>query len=862
MYQNNLNTNMGFGQQSNTGFGASSNFNLNTGFTNVGTPMPQAAPTLQQIQQAMGQQILALVNGSAGNQIDLIAAANRALMHNGGQNQLFNSAVSMGSVYADYVIRNHHQNPQQTIANTANVIHGAIVAGEKATYQHLLHMYDPGFLQNLDAFSREYEKIANTVRQINATQQQQQNGMISPQSNYQTVNSALGGVQQGGQHAPGVVLLRDDTQMQQSARVITAFDASPSIPGMPPVGTIPTRQIRRPDGSVTDLYSAAEEVHGQTHVAPQQNFQNHNSLNSGVANSYQTDNGQTILRETTGQPESVWDMQQRQIHQRTTGVISQEQDNGEEVAITFNQPTYIQTPEPQNEADKFFNDVFGGSTGIMPTGGWKGMGGDYTPPDPEALAAAGITRCGAASSDLHTSPLDEVEDAFIAEHYPEMAGHQSIASMDAYAQQVNDRAEMYPATHHLSLMELSGNKSQMPQTNVGTSNMANNPAMVEDYASMDSERKAEILANKLNRHIAPVYIAGRSRTVVLKSLGGGKITVEAKANMDYNIHETELLAPAKTALTGKLGNHADADTVLTLALETANEQHYRKVLEEKATNKEDLTDLLVSGPMIVMDNLVAVDSANKYAASAQRALLERLGDRMSEVSMDAAINFNAFDQNQYVLSGDCLALALSITRARTATTIAERAEDFFNDGNLPTREQHRLHALMTAEVNRLLQVTFHPDYRIDSFINDLDDLSTLLHENAEENVRDSVFAIYSQAAKTVFSVYTLASLKKRLADAEEVTGLSSEYEGGLFAEVTNVTLLPFNYADYPLAFEGNIGRITKENLPKLYEVMASIISKRTAEGIYKYSLITEDAKTIEFFKPVLDTDEAFYIVRN
>lgn len=574
---------------------------------------------------------------------------------------------------------------------------------------------------------------------------------------------------------------------------------------------------------------------------------------------------------------------QQTMHGGTGTIYQTEEGVMEEIPVTFKHPGYTQpATQPQKSAiDQAYEEVFGPSEHDASTipdfnypktqpASWSTWGLDKEL-DREELARAGIVSHGPASSGLDTSPLVEMEDSHIAQHYNDAAiQNGSIKAMDEFAKA--DHNQIYPGIASMSLMDITNLGNHEPAKIPTEQPQALHPEQValfggsildnaEPFQSMVPERKRTLLGTKEHRGIAPVYIAGRQRVVVIKSLGGGKITVEGNAKMNYDIHETELLGSQTTALTGKAGDINIAQSVLTRALETAPESHYRKLLEDKIAEGADLTDLLVDGPMLEMSGLVNTSEIDSYAPAAQAALYERLGDRISEVSLDASINFNAFTPNRYVLSDDSLTAALAITRAKTATTIAARAMDFFDESTLPAREIHRLHKITTDEVNRLLKVTFHPDYEIESFTGDVDDISTLLHENGEENVRDKLAAIYAQAVKTTLSVHTLATLKKRLADAEVETGLVEGEESGIFAKLVNVTLMPFNYADYPLAFEGAIGRLTKDGLPKLYEVLDGVLKSRTNEGVHKFVILTEDHQIIEFFKPVVEDDQAIYISR-
>lgn len=622
-------------------------------------------------------------------------------------------------------------------------------------------------------------------------------------------------------------------------------------------------------------------------------------------------------------PTAAWGQQHRELEeidnaiigcQSKTSVMMQE-DGEEEIPITFKRPAYNTTSLEQrreavvneinkkNAADLSFEEAFGVAdygqgcpentwthSNEQPAA-WGRWGIDQelakeeeerqqhkpeqTVPaqlDREALAKRGIISRGQASSGLFDEPFADTADSHVEEIYNDAAIQTgSIKAMNDFAAQ--DHAAMYPSTHNLSLMEMvelgksQGLAPTEPKTippqpaPVAEEPVSTSPFTEEEmieFANCVKRIKDQALKTPEHRGIAPVYLAGRQRVMLIKSLGGGKIIVEGAQDVNYAIHETELLDTTST--NGPAGNPVKSAAALTRAMATQTENQFRKLVEEKSKEEEDLTSLLVDGPLLEMSGLILSTNTDDHAASAQAALYARIGEKASEISLDAAINFNAFAPSKYIFSEDALTIAQAITRAKTAHTVVARIQDLAESECLPVREISRLNREMTKEVNRLVQTTFHPDYRVDSYALDLDDLATILHENKEEDVRERLATIYVTAAKTVFTVYTHQSLKKRLQDVEVHTGLDAEDEVGIFGKITNVTLVPFSYADYPVAFDGAIGRMTKENLPKLYEVLNGVLTKRSAEGVGKFILLTEDHLIIEFFKSAVE-DEAIYIAR-
>lgn len=598
--------------------------------------------------------------------------------------------------------------------------------------------------------------------------------------------------------------------------------------------------------------------------------------------------------------------------QSKTSVMMQE-DGEEEIPITFKRPAYntssleqrrdavIDEIHQKNAADLEFEDAFGATNFDLgcPENTWShsneqpkawtrwGIDNELNAEeeerqrkaqeqavpaqlDREALAKRGIISRGQASSGLFDDPFAETGDSHVEEIYNDAAiQNGSIKAMDEFA--AKDHAAMYPSTHNLSLMdmvELGKEQGLVPTEpksipiqaapeEVGANSPFTNPERVA-FASCVKRIKDQALRTPEHRGIAPVYLAGQQRVMLIKSIGGGKIIVEGAQDVNYAIHETELLDSASP--NGPAANLVKSNAALTRALATTNEAQFRKLVEEASKKEEDLTSLLADGPLLEMSGLILSASTDDYAANAQATLYSRIGEKASEISLDASINFNAFAPSKYIFNDDSLTIAQAITRAKTAHTVVARIQDLAESECLPVREINRLNREMTKEVNRLVQTAFHPDYRVDSYALDLDDLATILHENNEEDVRERLAAIYVAAAKSVFTIYTHQQLKKRLPNVEEETGLTEDEEVGIFGKITNVTLIPFSYADYPVAFEGAIGRLTKENLPKLYEVLNGVLTKRSGEGVNKFILLTEDHLIIEFFKSAVE-DEAIYLAR-
>lgn len=903
-----------FGNNANTGFGMNPPPN----------PTRQAVrPPSTQTMNDLRSAIWANIGQTASLRVGVVDAVNNRLTQENGNSKLMQGLVLVGAIFIENCMLPRGVPYQQAVSDVAAYTHAAQLTRELRMYPYQMQQH-PHLMEQLEALTKQYDVIAYEVGRLTGTVTTpvpQQNVYQGPKD-FQGTDAALNarGVQPQQIHQreiapdndvaysmfdnfpklPGMENLRVGTVPYRTMR-------------MPDGTTMELGKARRMMQAERERKEREEQQANQTPAQtpttqpeaqlPKSAYPNATddwdisklSVPDHLAHQHRM--GSTKPKANSS-PMPIWSNTSKLPHELTTAEItrggaagytqiSQSNEEGtEEIPITFKLPKYREPA--RNAVDDLFDEAFGapnldnppqwGMVEEKPANNWhrwgldklneeEGISNESTPKlDREALARKGIVSVGQASPGFDESPLADIEDTHTAQFYNDDAvksGKVEVMESKAAA-----AARMFPGTEGLSLMDMV--KLGNPQSPVAaqptpvdvpvTSHNVMADEEREELATMDIERKQRVLNTKEHRGIAPVYIAGRQRPVLIKSLGGGRIALEGN-NVNYEIHETELLGPQTVPMTGRSGDIGLAQSILTNALTSVPESHYRKILDDKANEATDVTDLLVDGPMLEMSGFIKSEGVERHANEAIAVLHQRLGERASEVDLDASINFNAFTPGNIVLSEEGYNAAIMIARAKTAATIVARAQEFFDLTLLPKREANRLHKAMTEEVNRLLQITFHPDYSITSFIVDLEDLSTLLHENEEEDVRDRLAAIYSQAAKTVFSVYTHASLKKRLDDVEESTGLTEDSEVGIFAEVTNVTLLPFCYADYPLAFEGAIGRVTKDNLPKLYEVLEGVLTTRMAEGVNKFIVLTEDHQIIEFFKPVVESDKSIYIAR-
>lgn len=388
------------------------------------------------------------------------------------------------------------------------------------------------------------------------------------------------------------------------------------------------------------------------------------------------------------------------------------------------------------------------------------------------------------------------------------------------------------------------------------------PEFIVDYHDLTPSERRKARGSMAGVRTCPVYLARKQRLVALKVKPNHIIQVESK-EMEYKLHETELLASELDPFTGQPGDVAYAETVLDNALVPEDEEYYRNLIKEKLEKDEDVSQVLIDAPMVTVAGYVYNAHGNDYAAPVVTTLASRIGPE--SLHLDAAIvNYNRFTSSPYIFSGESLSTLGYITRAKTAHSIINHINTLFDAGILPSRNEAELRREITKFVNKYLRIVFHPELEMSHALNDYKELIDYLTNDPSapqvKNFSAIVDKIYVAMANTFFKPYKYSQLQPLLEDGIEHVSITDDDSDACLAVVENITLVPFNYADYPLAFNGPVGHISRENLPKLYDVLANILESRSNDGVDKFLLVTQDNLAIEFYKSVAE-NELIYITR-
>lgn len=395
--------------------------------------------------------------------------------------------------------------------------------------------------------------------------------------------------------------------------------------------------------------------------------------------------------------------------------------------------------------------------------------------------------------------------------------------------------------------------------------------------------REEILKNSPKGYkVIPAYVSGHRENVVL-SLGKNKHLVQKVIDpMLYKDHETEhsideCYKRPMNPITGETeGNPFDAEKLLEAATSAKPVDQLVEELEAKLAdiNEDDIEqaagEVLEDSAAISVGGVQLVQNPEDYTAVAVAVLQERLADaNLSALGMDIGrfvTQYTRFRHNSFhILDGDKANLQ-SVLRAKNATSIAAKLMMFIEQlSYMPEREVHALMAKATKLVNIQLQVHVEKDLTVDDMINDLDELIDYLTEShgSAAEVNALLGVIYRYAVKEVFNLYDNKGLMTVDAEFDGLIPGLEEADALTIGHLEDITLLPFYYVDYPLAFEGDVTLVNVETNPTLYKLLhkrqEQLAEQNPNIQVRKLTLVTQDNVVFEFYAGMVD--EAFVLAR-
>lgn len=386
-----------------------------------------------------------------------------------------------------------------------------------------------------------------------------------------------------------------------------------------------------------------------------------------------------------------------------------------------------------------------------------------------------------------------------------------------------------------------------------------------DYHELDAIERRDVRMRQSNRlKIVPAYLAGRQRLVVTKC---GKHTVIRPENVGdrvkYEEHETELLGSTVNLITGDTGDLSIAENALDRALKAQTISEYKEIIDAKLEEgkADDVETLLSDTPAITITDTLIGERNGDYLTPALVYIHNQLADAGEYDVEQMVINYNLRTVKPILVNkADIDALGF-ITRAKTAASVAKHIQSFNEKTSLPQRTLAELHSDATAYVNRAIQLEFNDEWSITTLTGDLEDLAEAVEEEFGDEGIQILNTIYAESARQVYRAYTYADLEKEgsaVIDGVDLT--EGDEETAVLGTVENITLVPFAYADLPIAFSGDFGTVSKQLNAKLYDVLQERIHENTNPHVGQWKFVTTDNVVYTFCKATAGTE--IFIVRN
>ena len=250
-----------------------------------------------------------------------------------------------------------------------------------------------------------------------------------------------------------------------------------------------------------------------------------------------------------------------------------------------------------------------------------------------------------------------------------------------------------------------------------------------------------------------------------------------------------------------------------------------------------------------------------YLTPALTYLHEQLADAGDHDVEQMVINYNLRTVNPILIGKTDIDALGFVTRAKTAASVVKHIQSFNEKTNLPQRTLAKLHDDATQLVNRAIALEFEEEWSITTLTGDFAELAEAVEEEFGEEGVNILNTIYVEAARLVYRAYTHTDLAKE--GDKVVAGVDlteGDEETAVLGTVENITLVPFAYADLPIAFSGDFGIISKQLNAKLYDVLQERIHSVTNPHVGTWKFVTTDNVVYTFCKAIAGTE--IFIVRN
>ena len=464
--------------------------------------------------------------------------------------------------------------------------------------------------------------------------------------------------------------------------------------------------------------------------------------------------------------------------------------------------------------------------------------------------------------------VDEVDQPPSHKPFKAMANSFSQAMANGFGS--NLTAEM-PNVTGLPKMNQQNEIKQLPEVeNYGDVAVADIKTVFE--LGEDTVTDNVLMTDTYNRRIPimPAFLAGKQQVVVVPTKTYNIIVARPIGNkVNYEQHELEWTEKHQIK---SLQNTFDTD---------GNVEYGGNVLEEFSVNKTDLNELsdrvleaatsedpddqhaleifLSSTPTIVLDDVIASNNDQDLFTEPYARIHTVLGDT-NEVDLDnMLVQYRRFVAVPYQIPATEIAMLRGLQLATEAGDIVERIEEFQQATAIPERAIARLNKEATTWVQRLIQTEFDPKWELDSLTLDFDDLCVAVEEVYGEAGVKRLNDIYVRAVQNTYTHWDKMATDALDTNVTDALGLSGDDTVGMIGHVEHITLLPFDYNDYPLAFIGDVGIIDPTALPQLYGMLTRTIEAQKFH-VTEYKFVTKDNAVYKFFKTV--AGDEILIARN
>lgn len=274
----------------------------------------------------------------------------------------------------------------------------------------------------------------------------------------------------------------------------------------------------------------------------------------------------------------------------------------------------------------------------------------------------------------------------------------------------------------------------------------------------------------------------------------------------------------------------------------------------------EVDDLIKSVASIKVNTPVIVTNDTDYSSDVNLVINKELE---SEVDLeDTTVHYTRALASLYHLSAADANLVKSIQRAKTASSVASRIEEFNSEAAIPMRQVYKLHAEATKIVNEQLKIVFEDEWEIDSLTEDFNAVYEEVAANYPDKL-DVLNAIWVSAANKVYSILTKTSYSEYNEEELEAIGLTSDavtLDGvTTIIRQESVTLLPVLYTDFPLAIDGTVGYIDQDVFPTIHGLLEDLAEANKGKNLVRLSLVYKDNTVVNIVQSV--EDKRYYIVR-